>query len=933
MRTCLVPTLFDLLLLTLLTARVAGQQPVTLRHSIPAPLTIGEESQAGFGQSVAVEGGFIAIGVPRADVGDYDSGVVKVFDSATGVLLHVLANPSPRTDDYFGNRIAISGTRLVVGAYADETGANEAGSVYIYDLSSAAPTAPVLTLNNPNPASGDRFGFSVAISGTRVAVGAYQDDPGGVVNAGSVYIYDLGGVVPAVPVAALNNPGPAVDDQFGYSVGISGTRVVVGALADDTGASNAGSAYVYELSSATPTVPVRTLNNPSPATNDIFGLSVAIAGTRVVVGAPFHDTGATNAGSAFVYDLSSATPTVPVATLNNPGPEMGESFGQSVAIFGTRLVVGAHFENTGAAGAGSAYVYDLSGATPTVPVFTLNNPDAVAGEHFGVAVAISGARVVVGTPARDPGGIAFAYDLNGATPTVPVNTLRNPGPVVGDSFGYSVAISGTRVVVGAVSDDTGVVDSGSAYVYDLTSGTPTVPVAALHNPNPVRDDSYGTAVAISGTRVVVGASGDGTSEGDMGSIYVYDLSSATPSVPVLSVDNPGLLGSHLFGIAVAISGTRIVVGASYDDTGALGAGIAYVYDLSSATPAVPAATLLNPNPAPFDEFGNSVGISGTRIVVGVHRSDIGGTDSGRTYVFDLSSASPDVPVRTLNNPSPASGDEFGYAVAISGARVVVGSVLDDTGQVDAGSAYVYDLSSATPAVPVATLNNPSPAANDLFGRAVSISGTRVLVGAFRDDIGGTDSGSAYLYDLTSNTPTVPVATLNNPEPAAGDFFGGAVAIDGTTMIVGANADDTLALDAGQARIFGSSLTDEDGDGLLDSWEIAHFGSTVGQSALDDSDHDGRAELLEEAFETDPLVADAPSAPAVVNEGGYLTLTIPKHLGVTYLVQSADKPDPAAFSTAATTVLLNDATTLKVRDNVLIGTAPIRFLRVQVTAAP
>ena len=237
----------------------------------------------------------------------------------------------------------------------------------------------------------------MAISGTRVVVGAFRDDTGAI-DAGSAYVYDLSSGTPTVPVATLNNPGPAVSDQFGESVAISGTRVVVGANADDTGATNAGSAYVYDLSSGTPTVPVATLNNPGPAAHDQFGLSVAISGTRVVVGANGDDTGATDAGSAYVYDLSSGTPTVPVATLNNPGPAAGDQFGFSVAISGTRVVVGAPFDDTGATDAGSAYVYDLSSGTPTVPVATLNNPGPAGGDQFGFSVAISGTRVVVGAP-------------------------------------------------------------------------------------------------------------------------------------------------------------------------------------------------------------------------------------------------------------------------------------------------------------------------------------------------------------------------------------------------------------------------------------------------------------------------------------------------------------------------------------------------------
>ena len=76
---------------------------------------------------------------------------------------------------------------------------------------------------------------------------------------------------------------------------------------------------MYHLSSGTPTMPLATLNNPGPAVSDNFGSSVVISGTRVVVGAPGDDTGAIDAGSGYVYDLSSGTLAVPVATLNNPG--------------------------------------------------------------------------------------------------------------------------------------------------------------------------------------------------------------------------------------------------------------------------------------------------------------------------------------------------------------------------------------------------------------------------------------------------------------------------------------------------------------------------------------------------------------------------------------------------------------------------------------
>src|SRR5688572_18010905 len=115
----------------------------TLQYSIPAPHSGGVQSGANLGSSVAVEGGFAVAAAPYDDTGAPDAGVVKVFESTTGALLHVLANPGPASGDNFGNSVAISGTRVVVGAPYDDTGATDAGSVYVYDLGSATPTAPV----------------------------------------------------------------------------------------------------------------------------------------------------------------------------------------------------------------------------------------------------------------------------------------------------------------------------------------------------------------------------------------------------------------------------------------------------------------------------------------------------------------------------------------------------------------------------------------------------------------------------------------------------------------------------------------------------------------------------------------------------------------------------------------------------------------------
>jgi hypothetical protein len=342
-----------------------------------------------------------------------------------------------------------------------------------------------------------------------------------------------------------------------------------------------------------------------------------------------------------------------------------------------------------------------------------------------------------------------------------------------NSFGAAVAISGTRVVVGTFGTN--------AYVYDLSTTTPAVPVATLADPDLESGDEFGSSVAIAGTRVVVGSPGNGPLP--QGKVYVYDLASSTPAVPVFTLTNvnPGLQNSAL-GVSVAMSGARVVAGAWQGNIGSMPRGSVHVFDLDGGTPTVPVTVLANPGPEPSFAFGLSVAVSGARLVVGTLGDNFGGSHQGSAYVYDLAGVTPTVPIATLANPSPVGDDNFGFSVSISGNRVVVGARLDDTSAFDAGIAYVYDLASVTPSVPVVTLTNPSPAASDFFGASVASSGNLVVVGATGDDTGANIAGIAYVFDLAGATPTLPVATLVNPNPTDFANFGRSMAVDGTTVV-------------------------------------------------------------------------------------------------------------------------------------------------------
>ena len=532
-----------------------------------------------------------------------------------------------------------------------------------------------------------------------------------------------------------------------------------------------------------------SIANPTPAPGEAFGAAISIWDSRLVIGDPGEDVGTTNAGAAYVYDLDSGTPTVPVLRISNP---LGAGdFGLQVALVGNTLAVGLTGIN------GRIWLYDLDSSEAIYPTAVAHNPDPSIASIFGEVLALSETHIALGIH-RFGAGSAYIFPLGDLTPPASIRVLRSAGPSAQDKFGSAVAVSGRLLVAGSPFDDTGAADAGVACVYDLLSESATVPMLTLRNPTPAAAEQFGSAVAVSGDYVLVAARNDGT-----GKVYAYDLSRESPEIPIITLAVAGGFDAGLgFGFAVAISGSLVVVGYPDENTGANSAGSVFVYDLNSTTPAVPIKTLRNPAPAGEDKFGYAVSISGTRVVIGALGVDAGASDAGTAYVYDLNGPAPTSPIYTLNNPSPGLADRFGHSVGIAGNRIIVGAPYDDTAAFNSGTAYVYDINSANPVIPTLVLNNPEPAEGDVFGFTVAISGSQVVVASPGDDAEGTNAGRAYVYDLRITNSALPIATLNKSRPVIGDAFGNAVSIDGATVAVGTALDDSLMADKGYVYVFG-----------------------------------------------------------------------------------------------------------------------------------
>jgi len=774
-----------------------------LLHTLADPGASPQPSSQ-FGKAVAADGGLLVVGSPLADLEDKtDAGCAYVFSSSTGALLATLRNPAPSDSDYFGAAVAISGTKVVVGAVGEDTGADNAGIAYVFD----AVTGTLLrTLNNPDPQYSDYFGNSVGISGNVVAVGAYGDDAGAS-GAGAAYVLDA---TTGAVLQTLTHPTPVESLCFGYSVAISGTTVVVGAYLDDTSAIDAGSAYVFD--SATGSL-VRTLNNPTPAASDWFGYSVAISGSIVVIGAHGDDTGAADSGTAYVFDAATGSLR---RTLNNPSPAASDWFGYSVAISSSTAVVGAHGDDTGAADSGTAYVFDA--ATGNLRR-TLNNPSPAASDSFGYSVAASGSTSVVGAFKDDTGGVdaGTAHVFDGTTGNLR-RTLINPTPAPRHYFGSSVALSGTVGVVGASGDGDG---AGAAYVVDAVAGTV---LRALANPAPANYDSFGHAVAVSGSIAVVGAYGKDTAEAtDAGAAYVFNI--ATGSL-LVAIDNPFPTEADYFGYSVAISGNTVVVGAYQDDTDGSNAGVAYIFD---ATTGALRATLHNPTPTTSDFFGHAVAISGNTIVIAAPCDDTGASDAGAAYVFSAVTGNL---LATLNNPTPEAFEHFGNAVAVFEDTIVVAAYGEQLAESDPGAVYVFDAATGNLR---RTLTNPAPEAGDRFGYSVAVSAGTIVVGTPYDESGAEDSGAAYVYGVANGNL---LATLANPTPAQYDYFGSSVAVSATLILVGAPNQDDAVEDRGTVLIFDGDQGQSPTDITLSTSTVAEhvpLGTAIGDFATSDPD--------------------------------------------------------------------------------------------------
>ncbi|MEX1024824.1 MAG: FG-GAP repeat protein [Planctomycetota bacterium] len=469
---------------------------------------------------------------------------------------------------------------------------------------------------------------------------------------------------PIAQQAYLKASNTDASDRFGHSVAVSGDTVVVGAPGETSSATGvdgdqssndafaSGAVYVF-VRNGTTWAQEAYLKASNAEALDQFGESVAVCGDTVVVGALGEASSATGvdgdqssndafaSGAVYVF-VRNGTTWAQEAYLKASNAEALDQFGESVAVCGDTVVVGALGEDSSATGvngdessqsahaSGAAYVFVRSGTTWSQEAY-LKASNTGTDEFFGSSVAVSGDTVVVGALNEDSAatgvngdesnnaasnsGAAYVFVRSGTTWSQEAY-LKASNTEASDRFGYSVAVSGETVVVGAHLEDSAAAGvngdqtsnaasiSGAAYVF-VRSGTTWSQEAYLKASNTGAGDVFGSSVAVSGDTVVVGAYHEDSAatgvDGDQssntatwsGAAYVFVRSGTTWSQEAyLKASNTGT--DDFFGISVAISGDTIVVGASDEHSAATGvngdqssnaasqSGAAYVFELGLA---------------------------------------------------------------------------------------------------------------------------------------------------------------------------------------------------------------------------------------------------------------------------------------------------------------------------------------------------------------
>ncbi|MBO6513219.1 MAG: hypothetical protein JJ974_04565 [Phycisphaerales bacterium] len=323
------------------------------------------------------------------------------------------------------------------------------------------------------------------------------------------------------------------------------------------------------------------------------------------------------------------------------------------------------------------------------------------------------------------------YVYNATTGTL-VRQLNGQNTTGGENFGFTIAVQGNLMVVGAPNDTFGASRTGSAYFINPVTGT------ELEYIGPSDDEafqSFGNAVAMNSAVTLIGAPLKDNADGSIGAVYAF-LNSTMKELTVITPPLPR--GNIRFGKGLAMTESHFIVGAygssSPTDTYP---GEVYVYNVNTG---LPTNLLVADIPDPASQFGQNVDLEGNIAVVAAKTDNSFGEDAGAVYIFDIISGNQ---LARIGSPDPQPGAHFGSSISINNGIIAVGADKEDSAGESAGAVYTFDADTyefIAKSVPD-ELN-----AGTKFGSSVAIIDQRIVAGADILATVKTGAGHAYILD-------------------------------------------------------------------------------------------------------------------------------------------------------------------------------------------
>ncbi|MGH1488259.1 MAG: hypothetical protein ACRBK7_02510 [Acidimicrobiales bacterium] len=891
--------------------------PVTIDPIIDSDQKITPPRHASgdqFGEAIARNGTRMAVSARNADESSTDNGRVDIYDwNGTGWDHSAGSVTYPGAGSAnFGWDLDIRGDRLVVSAPEDDTNGANAGAVFVYDwngsswdLSQSLYACTAVELACDGTATfgfdGAQFGYAVALGvNGDIAIGAPQQGAGAAASdTGVAFVYTptgAGGVYELQPNHTLMNGSAAGGDRFGESIDMDANEqfVIVGSPGVDTvELADVGEVHLFEYDSDGDLwLSLDTDQGPGLQEGQEYGASVAmgidsLGNVIAVAGRPFRtrriSDGVGTGGVRVMKASSSGLATVGLGDITSPVADDG--FGFSVAFDQDYVVVGAPF-NAGTGperGVAQAYLYNAASsvmdnggsgasAVPQGQAANFGSPSPTTGDHYGFSVAVGpNAQFLVGAPDRNvesfgrvgvSAGLVFSYTPGNIFSTIFGGERR---ATVEDQFGYSVAVDGNLMAVGAIGDDEAGSFNGAVLLYERESSTDpwtfnsavTYPVDAID-----RSGLYGHALDLEGNYLAVGSPG-GNGRVD---VYVHDAGTWSLFGSLLGNPADNGFGNLDFGWDVAITddGSLLAVGIPGHDglCGSADCGAVAVYSVVDGE--YEQFDIVAKSYGEEDEVRyatsvdmDSVNDSTVRVIAG--RFNDGVAIDSWLWIEGEESA--------IFENNIASNDGIGQSVALDGNRLVGASSSGVSDVVLVADSNGPNTPWITQVITTADLATTTVAPNGI----VDIDGDFVVVGradgaggevgvfyndpvygwGFPDDIGG------FGGPLWSQGP------LDRIQPsgrAVTDAIGRAVAVDvvgnDATVVAGAVGDDDRGNNAGAVYSTEIAITPdtppanktvlyEAGDNSL-GWRVSVDGdwAVVGEPGDNSSPTPGRVHTLE-----------------------------------------------------------------------------------------